>query len=281
MGEKEDLKETIFEKLKNIRLKKNLELSKIAEKTKIHIKYLEAIESGNLKEIPEVYDKLFFQTYLTSLNIKKKDEYLDEFYKIRKEVRPQYTTTIQKIKSLKTDSKRFSKLKQIYLIAPILIVVILIVFFAINSKLIEENTDEDVPELSVREIANELEQEAITNVEPDSQSTEKPDLNNSGEVSIDISTVELTWVRLVKDFSDTLEYLLQPGNSVSEKADSTMDLVIGNAGGVIFKVNGIDVGTLGSSSQIISNLKITDKGIVSKRLRTVQKENTIDSLATD
>ena len=141
MGEKEDLKETIFEKLKNIRLKKNLELSKIAEKTKIHIKYLEAIESGNLKEIPEVYDKLFFQTYLTSLNIKKKDEYLDEFYKIRKEVRPQYTTTIQKIKSLKTDSKRFSKLKQIYLIAPILIVVILIVFFAIIKKILRCGND--------------------------------------------------------------------------------------------------------------------------------------------
>ena len=281
IDDKENLIETIFEKLKNIRIKKNLELAKIAEKTKINIKFLEAIESGNLKEIPEVYDKLFFQTYLTSLNIKKKDEYLDVFYKIRKEVRPQYTTTIQKIKSLKTDSKRFSKLKQIYLIAPILIVIILIVFFAINSKLVEENNIENVPELSVREIANEIEQKTIAETNPDSQFTEKPVQIKTSKVTVNISTRELTWIRLVKDYSDTLEYLLKPGNNVSEQADSTMVFVIGNAGGVLFKVNGIDVGTLGSSSEIVTNLKITSKGIVSKRLKVAPKEEVIDSLDTD
>lgn len=281
MNEKEGLHDTLFEKLKNIRIKKNLDLAKISEKTKINIKYLEAIESGNLKEIPEVYDKLFFQTYLTSLNIKKKDEYLDEFYKIRKDVRPQYTTTIQKIKSLKADSNRFSKLKQIYLIAPILIVVILIVFFAINSKLIEENSIEEVPELSVREIANEIEEKTVSSGDTILQNLEKPEPITSSEVTVDISTRELTWMRLVKDYNDTSEYLLKPGNNLSAQAESTLVFLIGNAGGVLFKVNGIDVGPLGSSSEIVSNLKITNKGIVSKRLKVAPKERIIDSTSTN
>ena len=119
MDEHEEIieNENIFEQLKNIRIKKNLDLAKISEKTKISLKYLEAIESGNIKDIPEVYDKLFFQTYLNSLNIKKSEEYIEEFYKIRKEVRPQYTTTIQKIKSMKSkvfiqNLKKYHELRQ-------------------------------------------------------------------------------------------------------------------------------------------------------------------------
>lgn len=281
MDENEEIHETIFEELKNIRIKKNLELSKIAEKTKISIKYLEAIESGNIKEIPEVYDKLFFQTYLNSLNIKKKEEYIEEFYKIRKQVRPQYTTTIQKIKSMKADSKRFSKLKQFYLLAPILIVVILIVFFAINSRSVEENEIEKVPELSVRDIANELEQQNATPIDSVKSVQNMPVSEGKKNVSVQITTLELTWMRMVKDRSDTSEYLLHPGNNLSVKAESTMVFVIGNAGGVSFKVNNKDMGPLGTSSQIVTNLKITGNGIVSKILKAMPKEKKIDSLSTD
>ena len=281
MDENEEIKENIFERLKNIRIKKNLDLTKIAEKTKIRVKYLEAIESGNIKEIPEVYDKLFFQTYLNSLNIKKTDEYIDEFYKIRKEVRPQYTTTIQKIKSMKADSKKFSKLKQFYLIAPILIVAILIVFFAINSKSVEENTVEDVPELSVREVAKELEEKNIDLVDSAAVKQKKAVTISPKKVTVDITTKELTWLRLVKDKADTSEFLLNPGNKISEEADSTMNFIVGNAGGVSFKVNGKEIGILGRSSEIVTNLKITSKGIVSKRIKAMPKEQAVDSLISN
>ena len=167
------------------------------------------------------------------------------------------------------------------MIAPILIVVILIVFFAINSKSIEENTVEDVPELSVREIANELEEKKIAAADSVSKNTAKVGPVKSGEVTVDISTRELTWMRLVKDYSDTSEYLLKPGNNLSAMAESTLVFLIGNAGGVLFKVNGIDVGTLGSSSEIVTNLKITSKGIVSKRLKMMPKEGTADSLTNN
>ncbi|MEJ2542899.1 MAG: DUF4115 domain-containing protein [Calditrichaceae bacterium] len=283
MDENEEIKENIFEELKNIRIKKNLDLEKIADKTKISLKYLKAIESGNIKEIPEVYDKLFFQTYLNSLNIKKKEEYIDAFYKLRKEVRPQYTTTIQKIKSMKSDSKRFSKLKQFYLITPIIIVVILIVFFAMNSKSVQDDNVKDVPELSVREIAKELEQKNNTAADTTTENKKqiKSEIQVSNKVNVEITTKELTWLRLVKDKTDTVEYLLNPGNRITEEADSTINFLVGNAGGVAFKINGNDVGVLGRSSEIVSNLKITNKGIVSKIIRPAPKEQVIDSIITN
>jgi cytoskeletal protein RodZ len=280
MDEHEEIieNENIFEQLKNIRIKKNLDLAKISEKTKISLKYLEAIESGNIKDIPEVYDKLFFQTYLNSLNIKKTEEYIEEFYKIRKEVRPQYTTTIQKIKSMKSDSRRFSKLKQLYLIVPILIVVVLIIFFAIISKSVNKNIVEDIPELSVRDVAKELEKKNIDPIDSAAVQQKKSKLINSNNVTVDIITKELTWLRLVKDKTDTSEYLLNPGNRISEKADSTINLLVGNAGGVSFKVNGKDIGILGHSSEIITNFKITSKGIESKQIKAISKEQMVDSL---
>jgi len=281
MDENGEIKKSIFEELKNIRIKKNLDLEKIAEKTKISLKYLEAIESGNIKEIPEVYDKLFFQTYLNSLNIKKKEEYIDAFYKLRKEVRPQYTTTIQKIKSMKSDARKFTKLKQLYLITPILIVVILIVFFAMNSKSVEENVSKDVPELSVREIAKELERKNSPSVDSTTVDKQEAAIKNVSKVTVELTARELTWLRLVMDKSDTVEYMLNPGNKISQQADSVMNFLVGNAGGVSFKVNGKNMGVLGRSSEIVTNLKITSKGIVSKRIKTITREQVIDPLITD
>jgi cytoskeletal protein RodZ len=280
MENNEELNETLFEKLKAIRIKKNIELEKIAQKTRINIKYLEAIESGNIKNIPEVYDKLFFQTYLSSLNVKNPDEYLDAYYKIRKEARPQYTTTIQKINSIKTDTKRFTKLKQIYLIIPILIVVVLIVFFAMNSRTVIENDMEEVPELSVREIANEIEQK----MENDSaaQKAKQGKIEKNKMVDVKISTKELTWMRLVKDRMDTSEYLLKPGNNLTVNADSTLVFLIGNAGGVSFNINGKEAGAPGNSSEIVSYMKITSKGIVEKRLKkATRKEAIADTLISN
>ncbi len=278
MDEHEEIKENIFQQLKNIRIKKNLDLAKISEKTKISLKYLEAIESGNIKEIPEIYDKLFFQTYLNSLNIRKTEEYIEQFYKIRKEVRPQYTTTIREIKSMKSDSRRFLKLKQFYLIAPILIVIALIVFFAINSKSVNKDTVDDIPELSVREVAKELEKKNIDPIDTMTVEQKKIELKNESKVIVDITTKEVTWLRLVKDKKDTSEFLLNPGNQISEKADSIINLLVGNAGGVSFKVNGKDIGILGRSSEIITNFKITSKGIVSKKIKVIPKEQMVDSL---
>jgi len=279
MPENEEVNENIFEKLKAIRLKKNIELSRIAEKTKINIKYLEAIEDGNIKSIPEVYDKLFFQTYLSSLNIKNIDEYLDAYYKLRKEVRPQYTTTIQKIKSIKSDSKRFSKLKQVYLVIPVLIVIFLIIFFVINSKSIEQSNTAEVQELSVREIAAELEEKMAGDSIAQKESTMQTDTTN--KVNVGISAKELTWLRIVADRTDTSEYLLQPGNKLAVNADSSMIFLIGNAGGVQFSINGNNVGFPGKSSEIVSYMKITSDGIVSKRLKKAVRGETIADTLTN
>lgn len=265
---------SIFEELKQIRIKKNLDLDKIAEKTKINIKYLEAIESGDLKEVPEVYDKLFFQTYVTYLKVKNLEYYLDEYRKLRKEELPQNTTTIQKIKLIKTDVEKFNKLKQLYVIIPLLIVVVIIIFLAINSETVKMNDRDIVKELSIRDVVDEIESKITTKKDSIKQiNEEQAQVKN---VSVEIATLELTWLRLVKDRSDTSEYLLKSGNNISVQAESTLVFLVGNAGGISFNINGKDEGVLGTSAEVISYMKITTDGIALKQLKSVVKKDIED-----
>lgn len=51
------------EELKEERLKRDIPLSQVSQKTRIDIKFLEAIENGNFEILPEVYLKAFIKDY--------------------------------------------------------------------------------------------------------------------------------------------------------------------------------------------------------------------------
>jgi len=275
--EKLEENRSIFEELKQIRLKKKIDLHTISEKSKISLKYLEAIESGNLADIPEVYDKLFFQTYLSYLKIRNSEHYLAEYRKLRKSETPELTTTIQKIKSIKTDGSKLAKIKQLYLIIPLIIVVLFIIILALNSEKVTGNKLVPVKEISIQEVIKELDPR-----EPDRAKEVDREISDRPTVSVRLATLDLTWLRCVKDRRDTTEYLLKKGDEVSFQADSLLSFLVGNAGGVRFNVNGTDAGILGKAGEVITSLRINKTGIADLRLKTIQKkEQPNDSLRVD
>jgi len=275
--EKLEENRSIFEELKQIRHKKKIDLHTISEKSKISLKYLEAIESGNLADIPEVYDKLFFQTYLSYLKIRNSEHYLAEYRKLRKSETPELTTTIQKIKSIKTDGSKLAKIKQLYLIIPLIIVVLFIIILALNSEKVTGNKLVPVKEISIQEVIKELDPR-----EPDRAKEVDREISDRPTVSVRLATLDLTWLRCVKDRRDTTEYLLKKGDEVSFQADSLLSFLVGNAGGVRFNVNGTDAGILGKAGEVITSLRINKTGIADLRLKTIQKkEQPNDSLRVD
>ena len=67
--------------IKRIREKKRLELSEVATAININIKYLQAIESGNYRDLPKgAYGKIFFKKYIEYLDIRHKN-IVNEFIK--------------------------------------------------------------------------------------------------------------------------------------------------------------------------------------------------------
>ena len=52
-----------YTELKNVRQQQEIDLSEVANRTKINIKYLEALESGDFSFLPNVYVRLFLRAY--------------------------------------------------------------------------------------------------------------------------------------------------------------------------------------------------------------------------
>ena len=52
-----------YNKYKKFRIENNIDLKDISKRTKIDLKYLQALERGKSAEIPPVYVKLFFKAY--------------------------------------------------------------------------------------------------------------------------------------------------------------------------------------------------------------------------
>lgn len=57
------------EQLKKARLKKGLSLQQIAAKTRIDIKFLEAIDNGNFGFLPDLYVKAFIKQFAKSVDL--------------------------------------------------------------------------------------------------------------------------------------------------------------------------------------------------------------------
>ena len=58
-----------YNKYKKFRIENNIDLKDISKRTKIDLKYLQAIERGKFAEIPPVYVKLFFKAYISEIGI--------------------------------------------------------------------------------------------------------------------------------------------------------------------------------------------------------------------
>ncbi len=268
-----DIDLTLFELLKKTRENQKLTLKEISQKSRISIKYLEALELGNYKEIPSIYDKLFFQTYLSFLNIENKDKILDEYNVIRGEGQlPEKFTDIE----IKNDGNFFNHIKKIYFILPALVLIIIVIILAMYTKQDDDQGMLPVKELTVKDVVEEINKKELEEIVA-AQSI-KDSLAGKEKVSVDIFALEKTWIRVIKDHKDTTEYMLILNDKIVISADSVLTFLIGNANGLKMTVNGKDEGKIGNKGEIITFMKVTPKGIVAKNIKQPIKGNKVDTL---
>lgn len=78
-------------------------------------------------------------------------------------------------------------------------------------------------------------------------------------LNVEIVATELVWMRSVADDTSTRESILRPGESWDISADTRVEVHVGNAGGVVLRINGSDQGRLGESGQV-RRVRITKDG---------------------
>jgi transcriptional regulator with XRE-family HTH domain len=279
--ENEDRELTLFELLKATREKQKLTLKDISRKSRIHIKYLEAIESGNYKDIPAVYDKLFFQTYISFLDVDDKEKLMEEYRVIRgeRQLPDKFNDRVNKINN-GGSADSLNHIKKIYFIIPTAILIVIVLILAMYTKDADEQGAPPVKELSVKEVVAEYNKEE--EAKKAAEQALKDSIAQAGKLNVDIIGLEKTWMRVIKDHKDTTEYLLKLDDKVTLSADSVMTFLIGNANGLKLSVNGKEGEKVGNKGEIITFMKVTSEGIVAKKIKqagqSAKKEAKSDTL---
>jgi len=83
---------------------------------------------------------------------------------------------------------------------------------------------------------------------------ESPARDQAGEdgwLSLTAIVKERTWIRITIDGREEKEYLFQPGSRPQWRGKESFYMLIGNAGGIDFDLNGERVGNLGKPGQVI------------------------------
>ena len=172
--------------LKEERMNQNLELDKISEKTKISIKHLKLIESGDFKTIPTTYLRLFIKTYAQYLKLDYKkilNNYELESNKKSKNIFKKQKDN-KKVKKQKIDTKKSLSnfnLSESYYLEPKKIIQIAILFsFLLSTYLFISYLSKKQADIIVEDMASN--NTSLTNDEIDEVAKEdRESLLNSGD----------------------------------------------------------------------------------------------------
>jgi cytoskeletal protein RodZ len=83
---------------------------------------------------------------------------------------------------------------------------------------------------------------------PEEEEHEEP---SSPQYTLTANINKQTWIAIYIDEKPVKEYLFQPGNTVKWSAEEGFDILIGNAGGIEFFLNGDPVGNLGTEGSVV------------------------------
>ena len=276
--EKNSEAKNLFERLKEIRIEKGLRIEVLSENSRIQVKYLQALEDGDLLSIPEVYDKLFFRSYLKSLSIEDEETYFEEFLDIRGKLRVDKTTTMIHISEpVKDAGKNIFSHRNLFVILPVVLIIVVLAFLLMNTEIIGTSSEGKVQEIDIQNVVQRIEAKeqakldsikAITEVKLDSAAGVQ---SGSSKLALRINAKRKTWFRIISDRSDTSEYLLNRGQIITASANRMFEFLIGRDDGLSFILNGKMLPAAGSDSSVVRYMRIDSTGVASKILKT---ENT-------
>lgn len=252
-----------YEKLKEKRESQNISLEQISNKTKINLKYLEAIESGNFSELPKTYVRLFLKTYAEEIGVNP-SEVLKSYEEYVESNKEQFES--EKEKGQQIEQK--SSLRNIRLNNKVLIILIILVFFIILLKQIFNGGQEILPAAdSLNVITEIIPIDTINTIGKIETATTQGEEIISEILTLRIDTRDSCWIRSVIDYSDTSETILMPNTHTILEADERFEIILGRPYTVSLYLNGEELIPVGEKIAP-TRLVITKHGIIRRQVLT-------------
>ena len=270
--------------LKEAREKSGISLQQIAVKTRIDLKFLEAIERGDFHFLPELYVKAFLKQYAKVIGLDE-DEIAEKYVAAKEgklldaagendeevpqtgEQKPKATSDDQK-PAVTTFSENEKKPEQSTVrknqnlaifgaIAGAFTLILLVYFFFIKN-----GSDIVVEEKPYNQVVQENTSRYVEE-KPKTEKEQKTVQSAIEELSLTITNTDSTdsaWVLVIYDDSRQEDFMLFPHKSKTVKTNNNFKLTLGNSGVISLKLNDVKLEFKGKR-RAVKYLKVDKNGI--------------------
>ena len=287
--------EPLGEYLKQAREKKRLSLEQIASQTRIQEHHLQALESEDFANLPaKVFAKGFVRSYAKALGLDEEEAlqcFLETSGTFYDQSQPEESQTHVQVK---LESAPRQSINWNLVVGALVVIAAVAVWYglpkqqetpiALSKPEISspvETTQEPIAPLSdpqeslvpIKPVESVPQSTPPAPVPP--QPTPKPipptsvepipptpptqpaeDTTADGFHTLEIEATQLTWVVVQSDKQAPNEALLQPGQRTTWKANKQFLLTLGNAAGVVIRLNGESQGPFGKPGQVVRNIRL-------------------------
>lgn len=253
------------DELRNHREKKKISLEEISTSTRISLRFLEAIERGNFTILPVVYIRAFLREYAAYVGLEPA-EVLATYEKVvhgKGEERNAQTADQEKKEqpphpdplSGRKASKQSELLRQNIIFGTLILLSIVLIIYLYKTNT-QERVETPPKEISFDQVVRETEAasqkpEATRVIPP------KATFQTTDSLLLQMETLDSVWVSITIDGKRTEEFLFPPQRKWFWKGEREFALTMGNAGGATFRLNGVELGTMGKRGSVIRNILIT------------------------
>ena len=226
--------------LKGFRIKQGLAINTVAEKTKITVHCLHALEENALNQLPPpAYVRSFIRTYADAVGANRDvavNLYLSELE--QQEATKQLT--------LRRRAKLWAVRRAMMAVG--LIISILLILRVTDIFL-------DPPPPQSTEALERISLPEPSATETETTEAHQPPVKMQGKRKLQVIAVEHTWLKVIVDGQNARSYNLKPADRLELEGTNSFNLMIGNATGLQIFLDERPVKIFGNSGQVVS-LKI-------------------------
>lgn len=250
--------ESIASVLKSQRERRKLTLSQIAADTRISLRHLESIEEGRFEDLPGgMYNRAFLRAYCERLELDQSEmleRYESEILpQAEKPSRPRPTIgTGWRIPPLAVWSLMLAISAAGIFLARKPIYEIFSPYFSRTAAKTVTYAPPPVtsPESSSPAAATSPDSATLPAAATSPASTTLPDAAD-GAIRLEVEGKESCWISIERDGVPALQKILEPGEVQAVSATEKIRIVVGNAGGVLLRINGKRAKPLGGTGEVV------------------------------
>ena len=228
--------------LQAIRLEKKISLEQVAAQTRVGLGNLLLVEQEDHDQLPaEVFVKGFLRAYAAAIGADG-DEAVRR-YESRLDV-------VQKIAESdaafgKPETRLWWKLSiSLGILVCIIALSIMVISFLRHNTEAEDSVQPTPPAAEKNSATSEV-QEGVSLPKASTKSV-------PGKLSLKITALENTWIKVIIDEKESSEYNLNSGDDIELEATTGYNLLIGNAGGINLILNDKPISIPGDSGQVVT-----------------------------